>query len=1125
MRRLYIAAIFFIALFLYRFPSPASAAPPPGFTCTNLTPFQVGMIYGSGKTTTPREIAWYITRVDMNYAGNDAMVTPRTGLGTTTSQFFANYGLEVAVNGDESLSPTDPKGLAASAGDIYSAVSAEPSFFISPEKKFTFFGPKPKNIWHALSGSHTLLINGSLHPKYTTCLKPEHCSDVHPRTAIGVTDDNQLIMMVVDGRQPGHSIGVTLPELAYMMQSCGAVDAINMDGGGSSTMVVAGKGIVNIPSDGAERPVSNHLGICVGPCPVSAAITPTPTRHPLPTFIPLKYIQNIRDCPQVEDPEFHPLRPYPGSPCDPLIPKKIPEAKKVDDRKYLTFSCGNSFNAEGTSTFVDVVDVPRLPLLPANPTVGTTYRCSMGSAEVCEIREITVDLAIDLSRAEFPIMGNTQKPMTDSEKVNHYLSWYLNGTIQQSEQIPLNVDSVDDMNRLINYSGPLKKLLSDQLQGKIKEAVIEGPWGTDYHNYRVSEHFRLSTLDFIPVDFRIPILQTPFSSLEDITGELTIGLVPAQQPASPEIDGTIIPGSMSLTLGADPTADSRLYYPHLRNVNALSDVLVSISRPYPESLDPSSRSLITQRITEHQGIEDSTPVYRPDYRTGLNTRNTEIIPAAPAPPPLYPNPDITCEIKQVRTNQGDTLLGSAPLSDTSTSPNPLRATLKYNQMFRYTPEVSEFPPNCIPEKKNCLYLERCCDGSACKAEPPEPDYCDGPVLTCRSYDSAGECVAHSAFEGCYWVGGEEDVATCPPYPTVELKSEARVATYVKTPMVEKVYDTLVVGELSLMRRLLPQRPEELGDEVDWLQGEKDLTRTIPGSTQVDYGISSSTLNNARASAGDKAGPPEIFFGRLGSLANHILGGVINENLNLQRIFRPRSLVASVPVAGSCNNTEFPALPPSSGACNTCGGTINWPSDYMRQIFESAAAAYNVPVGVLAGIFYNEGGFEPRWAWNDQMVLDASGPNCAVPNCNYDPNGYTAVGPWQWIPTYWTSFANAAEESGISDGRTATPCNLVDATFAAAKKISLESGGAGSYDPPKCAGQTLLTAQGPAGSCSNWSDARIVTAARQYLGYCEAEQTCGYCVVRPPCALEGGTQNSYCYQRRTLNIARCSLTIP
>lgn len=79
----------------------------------------------------------------------------------------------------------------------------------------------------------------------------------HPRTAVGVTAEGALLLVVVDGRQP-FSRGVTLPELADIMLKLGAVNAINLDGGGSSEMSVRGL-TVNGPSDGKPRPVANGL--------------------------------------------------------------------------------------------------------------------------------------------------------------------------------------------------------------------------------------------------------------------------------------------------------------------------------------------------------------------------------------------------------------------------------------------------------------------------------------------------------------------------------------------------------------------------------------------------------------------------------------------------------------------------------------------------------------------------------------------------------------------------------------------------------------------------------------------------------------------------------------------------
>lgn len=94
----------------------------------------------------------------------------------------------------------------------------------------------------------------------------------HPRTAVGIADGGRrLLLVVVDGRQKPYSDGMTLRELATLMLALGARDALNLDGGGSTTLVYADPDsaralrIANHPSDATgERPVGNALAIVRG---------------------------------------------------------------------------------------------------------------------------------------------------------------------------------------------------------------------------------------------------------------------------------------------------------------------------------------------------------------------------------------------------------------------------------------------------------------------------------------------------------------------------------------------------------------------------------------------------------------------------------------------------------------------------------------------------------------------------------------------------------------------------------------------------------------------------------------------------------------------------------------------
>lgn len=91
----------------------------------------------------------------------------------------------------------------------------------------------------------------------------------HPRTAIGLRADGSTILLTADGRHPEHATGLTLSQLAWIMQMLGCTDAINLDGGGSTCMWIEPGGVVNHPSDNRAF---DHLG--VRPVPNVIALFP-----------------------------------------------------------------------------------------------------------------------------------------------------------------------------------------------------------------------------------------------------------------------------------------------------------------------------------------------------------------------------------------------------------------------------------------------------------------------------------------------------------------------------------------------------------------------------------------------------------------------------------------------------------------------------------------------------------------------------------------------------------------------------------------------------------------------------------------------------------------------------------
>ena len=98
----------------------------------------------------------------------------------------------------------------------------------------------------------------------------DYLSQPHPRTAVALDQTRKIfILVIVDGRQPNYSEGVTIPQLQQIILDNSGYNALNLDGGGSVTLVIEGENsepvVLNSPIHnhipGRERPIANHLGI------------------------------------------------------------------------------------------------------------------------------------------------------------------------------------------------------------------------------------------------------------------------------------------------------------------------------------------------------------------------------------------------------------------------------------------------------------------------------------------------------------------------------------------------------------------------------------------------------------------------------------------------------------------------------------------------------------------------------------------------------------------------------------------------------------------------------------------------------------------------------------------------
>ncbi len=126
-------------------------------------------------------------------------------------------------------------------------------------KKFKLdvkINPEWRDVNHIIGGGPYLVKNGDVYVDMTA-QKLGAIGGRNPRTAIGYTRDNNLIMLTADGRE-GASIGLTLIELANLMKEFGCVNAMNLDGGGSTVMYIKGK-VVNKPAVQGGIPLSHTL--------------------------------------------------------------------------------------------------------------------------------------------------------------------------------------------------------------------------------------------------------------------------------------------------------------------------------------------------------------------------------------------------------------------------------------------------------------------------------------------------------------------------------------------------------------------------------------------------------------------------------------------------------------------------------------------------------------------------------------------------------------------------------------------------------------------------------------------------------------------------------------------------
>ena len=188
--------------------------------------------------------------------------------GQATALLNPNFDVVGGVNGDfYDMTTGVPRGIFVFNGMILRAsFTARNEGYLAVDKQnkvsleeIESFDQQAANLQQAVSGGVWLVKNGQ------TVVQSD--KEIHPRTAVGMTSDNKLLLMVVDGRNYTWSNGMNYEDLGDYMRSIGSESALNLDGGGSSTFFINPNfdlnqfQIRNLPSDngGIERAVGNGI--------------------------------------------------------------------------------------------------------------------------------------------------------------------------------------------------------------------------------------------------------------------------------------------------------------------------------------------------------------------------------------------------------------------------------------------------------------------------------------------------------------------------------------------------------------------------------------------------------------------------------------------------------------------------------------------------------------------------------------------------------------------------------------------------------------------------------------------------------------------------------------------------
>lgn len=708
-------------------------------------------------------------------------------------------------------------------------------------------------------------------------------------------------------------------------------------------------------------------------------------------------------CGAIEDPEFQSLRPYQASPCYP-------------DIYHWSIACGN-----------DIIPIDEIEVTPSDAEACVSNPDGSQYCKFKEDREVTINLAFP--DAELPIVGNTQLVpnsqnkgvpapyplLDDAQKTNEYVSWYLNGTSYRAEDEPLSYEKAlklfdtnqltpESHSKVVDYSGPLQKLLPFYLQLKKRVDTIEIAKSEQRHNQIVACTFGKSINVFGIINIGelggIPIPCYPNSKILGLAGivldVVDIGIKEHRLYGAEGFDGHTPPLETEAKYQDRSFQDYWIDYKRWRGQSCVQvpipflpgrEVLVCYNNPSKPDYWANMFYYIPLSTTEDR---------KGDVSAGLPVIDPANLLTPPYAISMQPTFEEGNEVKitsiDFTPSERRDLLYFAHMQEVSEQAALLQDTfLPLNGVPSYEGNFEQddirplnFDEAQINDYFVSAYTTYRCDlkdvrwntgddlfgeHAADTEDSSGENDPKGPIAGTINYSAEFTCdfgpnvLDQACYDSCIEDGDTQEVCTarCTGTRSCKKKAMTAVSVYTRTPEGESVWERLVSGPGSVFKKIYPKiGVAGMFEEIKDLPG---VTSDARYSSSADETLAGDPRSNR---PGERA---EIFIPHLGGIYEYFLKGI-------QDALRPKEAKSSFP----------PGYPPTGGTCQQ--GTGYCSQEHLLSFFDNNA----LYAGNASQICQKESGSYP-FALNKRCLIGKSYDYSVglfqinlVPIPRYDANG-------------------------------------------------------------------------------------------------------------------------------------------